>query len=131
MSSANRPLSPHLQVYRPQLTSVLSISHRVTGLALSAGTLMLIWQLIAAASGPDAFDTFQTFAGSWIGIIVLLGWSVALFYHLCNGIRHLIWDTGAGLDLPSAYKSGMFVLVGTVVLTVVTWIVALTMKGGF
>ncbi len=131
MSSANRPLSPHLQVYRPQLTSILSISHRVTGLALSAGTLMLIWQLIAAASGPDAFDTFQAFEGSWIGIIVLHGWSVALFYHLCNGIRHLIWEEGAGLDLPTDYKSGMFVLNATVVLTVLTWIVALAMKGGF
>jgi succinate dehydrogenase / fumarate reductase cytochrome b subunit len=119
-----------LQVYRPQLTSVLSISHRVTGLALSVGMLMLIWQLIAAASGPDAYDTFQAFAGSWIGIIVLLGWSLALFYHLCNGIRHLIWDTGAGLDLASAYRSGMFVIIGTVVLTALTWIVALVIKGG-
>jgi succinate dehydrogenase / fumarate reductase cytochrome b subunit len=131
MPSANRPLSPHLQVYRPQLTSVLSISHRVTGLALSAGMLMLVWQLIAAASGPDAFDTFQAFAGSWVGIVVLLGWSIALFYHLSNGIRHLIWDTGAGLDLPSAYRSGMFVLASTVVLTVVTWVAALAIKGGF
>jgi succinate dehydrogenase / fumarate reductase cytochrome b subunit len=129
MSSANRPLSPHLQVYRPQVTSILSISHRVMGIALSVGTLMLVWQLIAAASGPDAYDTFQGFAGSWLGVVLLLGWSYALFFHLCNGIRHLIWDVGYGLDLATAYKSGMIVVFASAALTVLSWVVALAMKG--
>jgi succinate dehydrogenase / fumarate reductase cytochrome b subunit len=129
MSTANRPLSPHLQVYRPQLTSVLSISHRVTGLVLSVGTLMLLWQLFAAASGPDAFNTFQAFAGSWLGILILLAWTFSLFYHLCNGIRHLVWDLGFGLDLKTAYQSGAVVVVAAVVLTIVTWIIAVAVKG--
>jgi succinate dehydrogenase / fumarate reductase cytochrome b subunit len=129
MSTANRPLSPHLQVYRPQLTSVLSISHRVTGLVLSGGSLMLLWQLIAAASGPDAFDTFQAFAGSWFGILLLLAWTFSLFYHLCNGIRHLVWDLGLGLDLKSAYISGTIVVAAAVVLTIIVWIAALAVKG--
>jgi succinate dehydrogenase / fumarate reductase cytochrome b subunit len=130
MSTANRPLSPHLQVYKPQLTSILSITHRATGIALSVGTLYLVWQLLAAASGPDAYEIFQRFAGSWLGILILLGWSVSLFYHLLNGIRHLFWDAGYGFTLDATYKSGRWVMIGTVVLTVVAWVAGLGAWGG-
>jgi succinate dehydrogenase / fumarate reductase cytochrome b subunit len=91
MSSAKRPLSPHLQVYRPQLTSVLSIMHRLTGVGLSVGTLLLVYWLAAAAAGPDSFAAAQDFVGSFLGRLLLFGWTVSLFFHLCNGIRHLFW----------------------------------------
>src|SRR4051812_2007510 len=117
MRSDPRPLSPHLQVYRWQLTSVLSILNRVPGGALPAGTILLVWWLVAAASGPDSFEPVQGFIGSPIGLLLLFGWSIALFYHLCNGIRHLWWDTGHGLDLRSVYISGWGGGVGPAVLT--------------
>src|SRR3954453_3440972 len=96
MSPAERPMSPHLQVYRWQLTSVMSILHRATGIALSVGTILLVWGLGAASDGPDPSAAVQHVLGSWIGLLLLFGWSVALFYHLGNGIRHLWWDTGSG-----------------------------------
>lgn len=130
MTVQNRPLSPHLQVYRPQLTSVLSITHRLTGVALAVGTLLLIYWLAAAAAGAEAFETAQSFIGSWFGQLLLFGWSLALFYHLCNGIRHLFWDIGAGLDLPTAYRSGYAVLIATVVLTLASWIAGYGAMGG-
>jgi len=117
-----RPLSPHLQVYRWQLTSVMSILHRASGLALSVGAVLLVWWLGAAADGPEPYVGFQHFIGSWFGLLLLFGWSVALFYHLCNGIRHLWWDTGRGLELASVYSGGRLVLAGTGVLTVIAWI---------
>lgn len=119
-----RPLSPHLQVYKPQLTSITSIMHRVTGIGLTAGLLYLVCWLIAAAQGMAAFDALQAFNGSIIGRILLLGWSAAFFYHLLNGIRHLAWDAGFGFELPAAYRSGYAVLVGTVVLTLAAWVIA-------
>ena len=122
MPSHQRPLSPHLQIYRWQLTSVLSILHRMTGIALSIGTLLLAWWLIAAATGPAAFDTAQGFIGSWFGRLLLLGWTWSLFYHLLNGIRHLVWDTVHGLALPSVYRSGWTVVVLSVLLTLAAWI---------
>ena len=122
MASENRPLSPHLQVYRPQLTSVLSIMHRGTGIALGAGTLLLVWWLVAAASGGDAYADVQAFWGSWIGRLLLLGWSFTLFYHLCNGLRHLFWDAGKGFDLDAAYRNGWLVVGAAIVLTVVAWV---------
>ena len=125
MKSADRPISPHLQVYRWQLTSVLSILHRAAGIVLSAGAILLVWWLVAAASGPDAYDGVANFLGSWIGLLLLFGWTAALFYHLCNGIRHLVWDTGQALDLKSTYLGGWLVLGGTAVLTVVSWIAAI------
>jgi succinate dehydrogenase / fumarate reductase cytochrome b subunit len=125
LSSQDRPLSPHLQVYRPQLTSAMSIFHRITGVANAVGTLVLVWWLVAAASGPEAFGTVQAFLGSWIGIIVLLGWSLSVFYHLCNGIRHLFWDAGFGFELTNVYRSGVAVLIGAVVLTAIAWIAGL------
>lgn len=123
MISDPRPLSPHLQVYRWQLTSVLSILHRITGIALSVGAILLVLWLGAAADGPGPYAGFQRFLGSWLGLILLFGWTVALFYHLCNGIRHLVWDTGRGLDLKSVYAGGWTVVAATAVLTVVAWIV--------
>ncbi len=127
MNAQKRPLSPHLQVYRPQLTSVLSISHRITGVALSVGTLLLVYWLAAAAIGPDSFARAQAFIGSWFGQLLLFGWSVALFYHLSNGIRHLFWDAGKGFELRQVYASGYAVLASTAVLTALAWGVALAM----
>lgn len=122
---APRPLSPHLQIYRWQLTMVLSISHRATGIALSVGAVLLVFWLVAAARGPESFDAFQGFLGSWFGLLLLFGWSISLFYHLANGIRHLVWDTGYGLDLPSTYASGWAVLVITGALTVLSWVLGI------
>src|ERR687883_1991774 len=129
MAQAERPMSPHLQVYRWQLTSVMSILHRATGVALSLGTILLVWWLGAASDGPEPYAAVQHFLASWIGLLLLFGWSVALFYHLCNGIRHLWWDTGHGLDLRSVYMSGWAVLVGTAILTVIAWIIGLSQWG--
>jgi succinate dehydrogenase / fumarate reductase cytochrome b subunit len=126
MISDPRPLSPHLQIYRWQLTMSLSILHRATGVALAVGAILFVWWLGAAADGPDSYAKMQWFLGSWIGLLLLLGWSVALFYHLCNGLRHLWWDTGRGLDLKSVYASGWTVLAATAVLTIVAWIAGLS-----
>lgn len=117
-----RPLSPHLQVYRPQLTSVLSITHRATGVALAAGTLLLVWWLVAAATGPEQYATVQAVMGSWLGKLVLLGWTLSLFFHLANGIRHLFWDAGLGFELKTTYASGWLVVAATLVLTALAWL---------
>ena len=122
MTTDPRPLSPHLQVYRWQLTSVLSILHRFAGVALSLGTILLVWWLVAAAGGPESYAPVQRFLGSWVGLIMLFGWSLALFYHLCNGLRHLWWDTGGGFELKSVYASGWAVVVATIALTLIAWI---------
>ncbi|MCB2102077.1 MAG: succinate dehydrogenase, cytochrome b556 subunit [Rhodobacterales bacterium] len=124
MSTGNRPLSPHLEIYRPQISMVLSISHRITGVGLGAGTLLLAYWLSAAAYGPDAFATAQAFMGSWFGRLLLFGFSYALFYHLCNGVRHLLWDIGWGFDLPTFRTTGLTVVAASAVLTIVTWIAA-------
>jgi succinate dehydrogenase / fumarate reductase cytochrome b subunit len=130
MSSENRPLSPHLQVYRPQLTSILSMLHRLTGIALAVGTLLLIYWLVAAASGPEAFDQAQRLIGSILGRLMLLGWTFALFYHLCNGIRHLYWDAGYGFELSTAYRTGWLVMVVSLALTLGSWAVGYAARGG-
>jgi len=126
MANADRPLSPHLQIYRWQQTSVLSILHRATGIALSAGALMLVCWLSALASGPKAYAHIAGFLGSWVGLVLLFGWTFSLFYHLCNGIRHLVWDTGHALDLKSTYLGGWLVVGGTAVLTVIAWIAGIS-----
>lgn len=123
MSGLNRPMSPHLQVYRPQLTSILSITHRATGVALAAGTLFLTWWMIAAAVGPEYFNLVQDIMASWFGRLVLFGFTWALFYHLLNGIRHLFWDAGYGFELDAAYRSGWMVVFGSVLLTLIAWAV--------
>jgi succinate dehydrogenase / fumarate reductase cytochrome b subunit len=130
MASQNRPLSPHLQIYKPQISSVLSILHRITGVGLGLGTLLLAWWLIAAAAGPEAFATAQGFIGSFLGQLILFGFTVALFYHLSNGIRHLAWDLGYGFDLATMAKSGWAVVVATAVLTLIAWIAGYAMRGG-
>ncbi len=129
MAQSERPLSPHLQIYRPQLTTILSITHRAAGIALAVGTLLLVCWVISAADGPASYAALQAFNGSWLGKLLLFGWSVALFYHLCNGIRHLFWDAGYGYELKTAYASGYAVLAGTAALTLLAWILGMSMMG--
>jgi succinate dehydrogenase / fumarate reductase cytochrome b subunit len=130
VKSHPRPLSPHLQVYRPQMTSILSITHRATGVALAVGTLMLAIWLVAAATGETPFARVNAFLGSGIGMVLLFGWSVALFYHLANGIRHLFWDAGYGFDLPTMEKSGWAVIAFTAAATILAWALGLAVLGG-
>ena len=127
----NRPISPHLQVYRPQLTSVLSILHRITGVALAIGTILLVYWLIAAASGPEAFASAEALIGSWLGRILLFGWTFALYFHLTNGIRHLFWDAGFGFELKTVYASGWTVVALAAVLTLVSFIAGFVLAGGY
>jgi succinate dehydrogenase / fumarate reductase cytochrome b subunit len=122
MASTERPLSPHLQVYRPQITSILSILHRLTGVVLGGGTLLLAWWLIAAAVGPEAYADVEWFISSWVGRLVLLSFTFCLFYHLCNGIRHLGWDIGWGFELPVLHATGWLVVVAAMGMTLVAWI---------
>ncbi len=129
MEKSQRPLSPHLQIYRPQLTMVLSITHRATGIALVVGTLVLVYWLFAVASGAEAYASAQQLLGSWFGRTVLLGFSFALFFHLCNGIRHLFWDVGLGFELKTVYASGTAVVIVSIVMTVLAWGLAYAMRG--
>lgn len=128
MARQPRPLSPHLQVYRPQLTSVLSIAHRISGVVLGAGALLLTWWLVAAVEGPESFEEVQTIIGSWYGRLLIFGFTLAFFFHLCNGVRHLFWDLGYGLELKSVYRSGWVVMVLTVVLTLFSWLLGYAIK---
>ena len=116
-----RPLSPHLQVYRPQLTSILSIAHRLTGVALVGGAVGLVAWLAALAIGPRAFEPVQALVASSIGRTLLFGFTFSLFYHLCNGIRHLAWDVGLGFDMTHLRISGIVVVVAALVLTLATF----------
>lgn len=125
-----RPMSPHLQVYKPQLTSMLSIMHRGSGVFLTLGTPLLICWLAAIAGGPQSYEQFQGFASNWFVSLLLLGWTFAIFYHLCNGIRHLFWDAGKGFEIQDLYKSGWMVLGSALVLTVVAVVLALGKLGG-
>ncbi|MGC9370472.1 MAG: succinate dehydrogenase, cytochrome b556 subunit [Paracoccaceae bacterium] len=120
VNRGNRPLSPHLQVYRPQLTSITSILTRITGNALIIGALLVVWWFIAAAKGPDYFALANGVITSWIGDLVLLGSVWALWYHSLAGIRHLIWDSGRGLEIETAEKLGWAVIIGSFVLTALT-----------
>lgn len=121
-----RPLSPHLQVYRWLITSTLSIMHRLSGVALSFGLLLIACWLTALAYSPmEEFMRIHEFFSGTIGRIILFGWSLALFYHLCNGIRHLFWDAGKGFELKNATRSAYAVLFSAVALTAITWCSAL------
>ena len=124
MLNNNRPLSPHLQIYKPQLTSVLSISHRITGAGLALGAILVTVWLFAALSGDDAFALVQRFRDSIIGQLMLFCWLFAFVYHLLNGVRHMSWDAGYGFDLKSTYKSGWIMGLGAVALTILIWIMA-------
>ncbi|KZC23436.1 succinate dehydrogenase, cytochrome b556 subunit [Rhodanobacter thiooxydans] len=120
-----RPRSPDIQIYRPQLTSVLSILHRITGVLLSVGSVLLVAWLVAVADGGDAYAMADRWLRSWVGMLLLLGWIFALFYHLCNGIRHLAWDLDFGFELGSIYRSGWTVVAVSVILTLLTWTLGL------
>lgn len=130
MHQSSRPLSPHLQVYRPQLTSVLSIVHRGTGIFLSLGSILLVIWLLALAQSSAVFATVQSFDAAWYGQFLLLGWTFALVYHLLNGLRHLGWDAGWGLDISRAYATGWIVVFLSFVLTGAISAFVLLSKGG-
>lgn len=117
-----RPLSPHLQIYKPIPTMMMSIVHRITGAALYFGMLLLAWWLVAASSSPDAFTTAAGVMGSWIGLIVLIGFTWALYHHLLGGLRHLLWDTGYAMDKHTATNLAWATLAGSVALTLLTWV---------
>ena len=116
-----RPLSPHLQVYRPQMTSVMSIMHRAAGIVLTTGTLVMTAWLVSLATGAERYGIVAAALAHPLGQFVLFGYSVALIYHALNGIRHLGWDIGIGLSIPEVYRNGQLVLVLTAILTVVLW----------
>jgi succinate dehydrogenase / fumarate reductase, cytochrome b subunit len=127
VNRGNRPLSPYMigPIYRPQISSVMSILHRITGLVASASSILVVWWFLAAASGPNAFARADGVLTSWIGNLVLFLSMVALWYHFFNGIRHLLWDTGSGLALDQVRTSGIAAIVATAVMSVVTVAIAL------
>ena len=120
MKLVKRPLSPHLQVYKPQLTSVLSITHRGTGVFLSLGALVLTYWLVSLAVSEELFNSFHLHTTFWYGKLFLIGFVFSLYYHLANGIRHLFWDIGLGLEISTTYRSGYFTISISAVLTLAT-----------
>jgi len=121
MADTQRPLSPHLGVYKWQVQMATSILHRATGIALSIGTLLLLWGVFSLARGEVYYNHFKTYIGSPLGLVALFGWSWALFYHLCNGLRHLIQDGGAGYAIPQFVRSSWLSIIVSVLLTVIVW----------
>ncbi len=119
-----RPMSPHLQIYKMPITAVLSVLHRGTGAVLFLGLLLMIAVLVSIANGAESWQIMQEFLSNWFGKLILLGFTFSLYYHLCNGIRHLLWDIGKGLSLAEVHKSAWVVLIASVILTVLTWIIA-------
>jgi succinate dehydrogenase / fumarate reductase cytochrome b subunit len=124
-----RPLSPNIQIYRPQLTSVLSIANRISGIASSFFAVALVGWLVAAAAGPRAYSTVQAFMASWVGRTLLFGCAFSFFLHLCGGIRHLFWDAGHGFELRAIYASGWAVVLASLALTLLSWILSLVLAG--
>ena len=116
-----RPISPHLQVYKPQITSVLSIFHRITGVALTFGLILLVAWIFTLSLGEEYFEYFSLFIKSWFGLLILFGFTFAFNYHFCNGIRHLFWDAGYGYEIETVHKSGLAVLVVSFSLTTLIW----------
>ena len=129
MADTQRPLSPHLQIYRKQVQMMTSITHRATGIALAVGSLLVVCGLMHLATGEESFNHFRGVLGSPVGMILMLGWSWSLFYHLCNGIRHLLQDAGLGYSIPQFVRSSWLSVIGSIVLTVVVWAYVL-MAGG-
>ncbi|QNK00823.1 succinate dehydrogenase, cytochrome b556 subunit [Dyella telluris] len=129
MADTQRPLSPHMGIYKWQVQMVTSIVHRATGIALSVGTLLVLWGVWSLASGEDSYNQFKTCMGSPLGLVLLFGWSWALFYHLCNGIRHLFQDGGMGYAIPQFVRSSWLTIVGSIVLTVIVWVCVFTCGG--
>jgi len=126
----DRPISPHLQTYRMTLTMALSVIHRATGIALYAGTLLLAWWLIAAASGPVAYSYVQAFMGSWIGLLVMVGYTWALMHHLFSGIRYLVWDLGYGFDPAAREGLTLAAVILGIAATVLLWVAVFAFGGG-
>ena len=124
MASDNRPLSPHLQVYRPQITSILSIMHRFTGIALALGAVLFTYWLASAAYGPESYARMMDFLQSWFGRLLLFGFTFSVFYHMCNGIRHLGWDLRWGFSLPVLRITGVIVVLSAFGLTMASWYAA-------
>jgi len=121
-----RPLSPHVSVYKPQITMVLSITHRIMGSFLAISTPVLVYWLMSIAAGPEAYADLQAVFSNWFAKLFLLAWSFAFYYHMCNGIRHLFWDAGHGFEIETLYKSGYMVVASAAILTLITIIVALS-----
>ncbi len=122
MSAPQGPLSPHLQIYKKQLTSVLSITHRATGLFLGLGALLLCYWLMSVAAGPEQFANTRAHVQAWYGQVLMVLFCWSFYYHLCNGVRHLFWDAGMGLELDATYRSGYAVVIVATLLTIGTWI---------
>ena len=120
-----RPISPHLQVYKPQITSVLSIFHRITGVALTFGLILLVAWIFTLSLGEEYFEYFSLFIKSWFGLLILFGFTLALNYHFCNGIRHLFWDVGYGYEIETVHKSGLAVLIVSFSSTTLIWYLVL------
>ena len=121
--SRQRPLSPHLQIYKPQITSVLSILHRGTGIVLSIGSIILVLWIVTLTLGESTYLMYSNIINNWFGKFIIFGFTFALFYHLSNGIRHLFWDAGYGYDLNHAYISGISVIISSLLLTSMTWLI--------
>lgn len=130
MAGRAKPLSPHLQIYRLPLNAILSITHRITGVILALGAVLVVAMLIAAASGSQAFGAMYAIAAHWLGQIVLFGFTLALYYHMCAGVRHLFWDAGYGYELSTARRSSYAIIVVAIVLTLATWGLAYSVSGG-
>ncbi len=126
----DRPLSPHLQIYKLPLNGILSITHRLTGLVLALGALGVVAMLVAAASGSQVYQVFYAAVAHWLGQLLLIAFTLALYYHLCAGVRHLFWDAGYGYELRTAFIGSWLVMIGAVVLTVITWALAWVATGG-
>ena len=127
---AERPLSPHLQIYRPMLTMMMSIAHRITGAGLAIGIALLAWWLVAVSMGPEHYECVQTFFGSFIGRALLFAFTWALIHHMLGGIRHLIWDTGTGLDKTTIEVFAWATIIGSILLTVLVWVIGYHQMGG-
>lgn len=127
-SRRERPLSPHLMIYKPLPTMVASITNRICGAALYFGTILVAWWLIAAASGPDAYETATSFFGSFLGRLILLGYTWALVMHMLGGLRHLVWDTGSFMDKETSTKIAYGTFIGSIVLTILIWIVGYAVR---
>lgn len=125
MSTDNRPLSPHLQVYRLPFTAITSISHRISGALLAAGSLVLVYWVAAVAGGAERYTAASAVLGSVPVRVLMFVWTFILFYHLCNGVRHLFWDAGYGFDLAVVQRTGQAVIGAAVVLTLITWLIVL------
>jgi len=129
MADTQRPLSPHMGIYKWQVQMVTSILHRATGIALSVGTLLVLWGVFSLATGEDSYNQFKTCIGSPIGLVLMFGWTWSLFYHLCNGIRHLLQDGGMGYAIPQFVRSSWLSIIVSIVLTVLVWAYVLTSGG--